>query len=230
MNDLVMSYNYKIVTNASNVVVQVCAKFNLLATGGTYGSGFGVQFPVTRSTVSGLTSTLAGATLEAGQTNAVVTLFSNMRAQMATWNTQPGVAQSPVVQDSISFNVTNGPTLATFGQNGYNPFIWNIGSDNLRREVHLPGQAPTTLAATSLFGTGADNTNVAASRYYVTTTGLPYAISVPTTSFSYPIESTDITLVYLHLADWAQSNGASYTDWYSNTATGYRNTALIYTK
>lgn len=224
LNDLVMGYAYNVVTNASNVVVQVTGKFSLLATGGNLGNGFGVEFPIARANVSGLTR----GTLEAGQTKAVVTLFSNMRLVMATWNTQPGVAQSPVVKDSITFNVANGPTLSTFGQDGYNPFTWNMGNDNRRREVHLWGKTPTTLADQTLFGTGADNTNVAASRYYVTTTGLPYAISVPTT-FSYPIEGTDITLAYLNFTAWAQSGGTSFTDWYSNTATGYRNTALIYT-
>jgi len=228
MNDLVMNYHYYVITNAANVVVQVTAKFNLLATGGNLGNGFGVQFPIPASSVSGLTTTLAGGALESGQTNAVVTLFPNMRLLMAHWNTQPGVVQSATVADSISFNVSNGPSLTAFGQNGYNPFTWNMGNDNKRREVHLMGQAPTTLANTTLFGTGNDNTNVAAGRYYVTTTGLPYAINIPTT-FSYPIEGTDITTVYLHLADWAQSGGISYTDWYSNIATGYRNTSLIYT-
>jgi len=224
LNDLVMGYAYTVVTNASNVVVQVTGKFSLLATGGNYGNGFGVEFPVARANVSGLTR----GTLEAGQTKAVVTLFSNMRSVMANWNTQPGVTQSAIVKDSITFNVASGPTLSTFGQDGYNPFIWNMGTDNRRREVHLWGKTPTTLADQTLFGTGSDNTNVAASRYYVTTTGLPYAISIPVT-FSYPIEGTDITLVYLHFAAWAQSGGTSYTDWYSNTVTGYRNTALIYT-
>jgi LruC domain-containing protein len=230
MNDVVMNYHYHVITNASNVVVQVTATFNLLATGGNIGRGFGVQFPITRNTVSGLTSTLAGATLEAGQTNAVITLFSNQRPLMTTWNTQPGIAQSPTVADSISFTVTNGPTLSAFGEDGYNPFIWNMGSDNRRREVHLTGKIPTQLADQGLFGTSADNTSVAASRYYVSKTGLPYAISVPTATFSYPIEGTDITLVYLNFAQWAQSGGSLFTDWYSNIAVGYRNTSLIYTK
>lgn len=225
MNDLVMAYSYTVITNAANVVVQVTGKYSLLATGGNYGNGFGVEFPVSRSSVSGLTR----GTLEAGQTKAVVTLFSNMRTVMSNWNTKPGLVQSPVVKDSITFNVANGPTLTNFGQDGYNPFIWNMGSDNRRREVHLWGKTPTTLADQTLFGTGADNTNVAASRYYVTTTGLPYAISIPVT-FSYPTEGTDITSVYLNFAAWAQSGGTLFTDWYSNTVTGYRNTALIYTK
>ncbi len=230
VNDIVMNYHYYVITSATNVVVQVNARFNLLATGGNIGSGFGVVFPISRNLVTGLTSTLAGASLEAGQTNAVITLFSNQRPLMATWNTQPGVTQSPAVADSISFAVNNGPTLSAFGQDGYNPFIWNMGNDNRRREVHLVGKTPSQLADLGLFGTGVDNSSVAQSRYYVTTTGLPYAISVPTTTFSYPIEGTDITLAYLNFAQWVGSGGTIYTDWYSNTGTGYRNTSLIYTK
>ncbi|WP_429382131.1 DUF4842 domain-containing protein [Mucilaginibacter sp. UYCu711] len=33
-----------------------------------------------------------------------------------------------------------------------------------------------------------------------------------------------------HFADWALSGGTTYTDWYSNTAAGYRNTGNLYLK
>lgn len=40
-------------------------------------------------------------------------------------------------------------------------------------------------------------------------------------------KSADILLTYLHLGQWATSNGVSYPDWYENLA-GYRNTGNIY--
>ena len=43
------------------------------------------------------------------------------------------------------------------------------------------------------------------------------------------IEKAEITKAYLHFIDWVISNGSSYTDWYSNTAPGYRNNNNIYT-
>jgi len=226
MNDIVVAYKYNVITNAQNIVVQVIGYYSLMATGGTIGSGFGVQFPIPSASVSGLT----GGTLEAGQTQAVVVLFTDMRVQTQAWNTVPGAATLPPNTYTVSFNIANGPTLDVFGTD-YNPFIFNYGTGATptRIEIHLPGKVPTTLADAGLFGTGDDNTNVAAGRYYLTKTGLPFAINIPAV-FNYPIEGSDITITYLHFADWAQSGGASYADWYSNLAAGYRNNALIYTK
>jgi LruC domain-containing protein len=224
MNDLVMAYKYNVITNAQNVVVQVIGYFSLIASGTTNGSAFGVQFPIPSGSVKGLT----GGTLEAGQDKAVVILFTNVRSATQFWNTQPGVPQSTPILYTINFNVINGPLLNDFGTE-YNPFIVNYVNQS-RREVHLPGQLPTTLADVSVFGTEDDATSISAGQYYLTKAGLPYAISVPTSTFNYPIEQTDITLAYLHFADWAQSGGTLYKDWFSNTAAGYRNPSLIYTK
>ncbi|PQJ10455.1 hypothetical protein CJD36_010795 [Flavipsychrobacter stenotrophus] len=221
MNDMVMGYRYQVVTNASNVVVKVIANYTLRATGGEYQNGFGVQFPVNRANVTNVT----GATLEAGQAKAVMILFTDMRAEMANWNTVPGAATTPEKSYTVSFDVTSGPTLSTFGLTSYNPFIYNFGRG---RETHLSAHAPTDLATASYFGTADDNSSVSASRYYVTATGLPFAIDIPTAPFNYPIERKDITQAFLHFGEWGTSGGTSFVDWYSNTGTGYRNTANIY--
>ncbi len=222
LNDVLLTYKYNAITNASNVVVHVTGSYTLIATGGTRQNGFGIEFPLLPGAVSNVT----GGTLEGGQSKAVIILFTNMRDEMATWNTQPGVAQTTPKTYQIDFDVAGGPTLDAFGFS-YNPFIINAGGTP-RAEVHLVGKTPTSLADATLFGTSDDNTNVAAGRYYVTKTGLPYAIDIPIAPFNYPTEATDITTAYLHFADWAQSGGILYTDWYSNTASGYRNNALIY--
>lgn len=221
MNDMVMGYRYQVVTNASNVVVKVIGNFTLRATGGEYRNGFGVQFPVNRSNVSNVT----GATLEAGQAKAVLVLFTDMRAEVANWNTVPGAATTAARSYTVSFDVTSGPTLSTFGLTSYNPFIYNFGRG---RETHLSAHAPTDLATASYLGTIDDNSNASTGRYYVTSTGLPFAIDIPMATFSYPIERKDITQAFLHFGDWASSNGTNFVDWYSNTGTGYRNTANIY--
>jgi LruC domain-containing protein len=231
LNDVVMGYSYTLVTSATNVVVSVTGSYTLYARGGDYSNAFGVEFPVSASLVSGLAVTKAGAavtapTFEAGQAKAVVILFTNMQNEMATYNTKLGDIFSAYKAYTLTFNIANGPTLSTFGQDEYNPFIFNSGRGH---EVHVAGKTPTTLADASLFSTSDDNTSVSAGRYYVTKTGLPYAINVPVMPFSYPTERTDITTAYLHFADWAASGGSSYTDWYTNTAAGYRNTGNIFT-
>lgn len=225
LNDVVVKYRYQVITNAANNVVRVVANYSLLATGGELGNGFGVQFPVNAGNITNVT----GGTQESGQAKAVIIVFNNMRDQMTNWNTVPGAATSAPVNYTVSFDVTGAPSLSSFGLNSYNPFIWNQGLAAGRgREIHLWGHVPTDLVNTAYFGTNDDNTSVAAGRYYVTPTGLPFAIDIPTTPFNYPIEQKDITQAFLKFAPWGESGGTSYPDWYSNTASGYRNTANIY--
>jgi LruC domain-containing protein len=56
---------------------------------------------------------------------------------------------------------------------------------------------------------------------------LPWAIDIYG-KFEYPIESSDISGVYLHFGEWAESGGIDYPDWWLNTSSGYRNEDLIY--
>jgi LruC domain-containing protein len=225
MNDVVINYNYKIVTNATNNVVRVNAKYSLLATGGSFNNGFAVQFPVERSKISNVT----GGTLEVGQSKAVLVLFTNMRAEMNNWNTRLGETKSPNVDFELNFNINNGPTLSTFGLNEYNPFIWN-GSAGFGRgyEIHLPYHLPTDLVNANLFSTEDDNTNLGLNRTYVSKNGgFPWAINIPV-SFEYPIEKVDINTAYNKFGNWVQSGGTLFNDWYSNTGVGYRTSSNIY--
>ncbi|MDZ4668689.1 MAG: LruC domain-containing protein [bacterium] len=224
LNDVVVNYNYNVVTNASNNVVRVEATYLLRATGGSQNNGFAVQFPINRADVSAVT----GATLEAGQTKAVLVIFNDMRTEMNMWNTVPSQAAVANITYNVAFNVTSTISLASFGLSGYNPFIWN-GTSGFGRgyEIHLPGQLPTDLATTSLFGTGHDATNLTSGDTYVSTDGrFPWAINVPA-NYSYAIEKADINTAYTRFATWVSSNGAQFANWYSNT-TGYRNTENIY--
>lgn len=223
MNDIVISYRYNIVTNAANKVVEVNGTYNLIATGGTYKNGFGVEFPLNREHVSGL----SGGTLEAGQAKAVVILFSDSRQEQSAWNTRPGETAAPVKTYTVKFNVTSLPLLSSFGLGSYNPFIWN-NSQGRGYETHLAGKTPTDLVNSSLFGTSDDRTG--SGKYYVTATGLPWAIDVPQSLFNYPVEGADISKAYLHFAGWAASSGNQYTDWFANTASGYRNSNNLYLK
>ncbi|MCF8428019.1 MAG: DUF4842 domain-containing protein, partial [Bacteroidia bacterium] len=106
--------------------------------------------------------------------------------------------------------------------------IWN-GTAGFGRgyEIHLPGQLPTDLATTSLFGTGSDATNLGNGDTYVSKDGrFPWALNIPV-SFDYPKEKSDINTAYNHFASWVSSGGSTYADWYTN-GSGYRNTGNIY--
>jgi len=58
-------------------------------------------------------------------------------------------------------------------------------------EVHLAGEEPTALADQALFGTFADDTNLATGKYYQTENNLPWALDLPV-KFDYPIEQVQI--------------------------------------
>jgi LruC domain-containing protein len=78
-----------------------------------------------------------------------------------------------------------------------------------------------------LFGTDDDGSSP--SRYYVSKDNWPWALSF-TSQFSYPVEVERIDKAFLHYMEWVNSNGTAYTDWYSNTGSGYRNDSGIYSK
>lgn len=224
MNDVVINYRYEIGTNATNNVVSVDANFKLIATGGDYKNGAGIQFNIPKDNLL----SISGATTEANQDSLVVILFNNSRDEQANWNT----SQSTVANTkpyTVAFRIKNGPKIDKFGVGNYNLFIWNnTGGFGRGYETHLPGRQPTKLADRALFGTSDDNTTTA--KPYYSKSGLPWALEIPVSSFAYPVEKADITAAYGKFAEWAKSGGKSATDWFSNTASGYRNQGLIYSK
>ena len=225
LNDVVIDYNYKIVTNAQNAVKDVNAAYTLRASGGQIRNAFAVQFPTTAANITALT----GAVLEAGQSSAVVKIINDIRSVQAGWNTVPTSTWSDTVNYVVNFSLTTPIALSTFGLNEYNPFIWGTSDGKSRPfEIHLPGKLPTLFAADSLFGKGDDRTSAGNNKYYLSKDNLPWAINIPE-RFDYPIEKEDIINVHLKFAQWAQSAGALYPDWYKNLS-GYRNAAKIYVK
>jgi LruC domain-containing protein len=221
LNDVVIGYKYLVITNATNQVVHIKADYALIATGGEFQSGAGIQFNLPAASATNF-KTATGVKLEGGQDSVVVILFTSSRNEQATWNTVPGQAVSPVKNYELSFDVVDGPQFAVFGIGTYNPFIWNANRGN---ETHMIGKTPTKFANVDAFGTNDDNSKTG--KTYSTKVNLPWAISIPT-SFQYPSERIAVTDTYLKFSDWASSGGVNSVDWYSNTASGYRNTANIY--
>jgi LruC domain-containing protein len=228
MNDVVISYRLVVLTkfeNGVNKVARIRGNYRLYARGGVYQNGFGIEFPVAASKVTAT----GAATMESGQTNAVAILFTNSHNQMQNYNTKPGEALSPDVNYEFELTVTDGPSIQDFGVGEYNPFIWNSALGR-GAEIHLPNKKPTSKANLSLFGTGDDRSVPAQGKYYISNGNYPWAISMGVKDFAYPIEGKDISSAYLKLAAWISSGGTTSTDWFSNTASGYRNTSNIFSR
>ena len=239
-NDLVMDYRVKQVLNASNKLVEFYFDYSVRAIGASLVNGFGIEIPGTTSasiasvTGTSLTEnyiTLSANGTEAGQDKAVIILFDNSFTRMSVPTTGFGINTSlsaPWVEP-VSYQVYVKLAIPVLFQNTqrapFNPFM--IINKERGREVHLPGDLPTTKADLTLLGTWFDASNPATGKYYQSAGNLPWAIDVPE-KFSYVVEKNEIVLGHLKFGAWAESNGSLFTNWYKEVS-GYRNTSLIYT-
>jgi LruC domain-containing protein len=239
-NDLVVDYQYNLVTNASNKVVEMKSKFVTRAIGATLHNGFAFQLnglasgkitATTGAKYNGATwlSNAANGT-ENDQTSSNIIVFDDAQKILPSGggsgtNTIP--ANPRVAPDTTSLNITftneSGQMIA-ISDIVFNPYI--IVDQTRGKEVHLPNYIPSSKANTAIFGTGNDDTKPASNKYYKTANNLPWALNV-TTSIPYLIEKTDFLSGYLKFADWAQSNGTLYTDWYQNNE-GYRDATKLF--
>ncbi|NTV45097.1 MAG: LruC domain-containing protein, partial [Chlorobiales bacterium] len=237
-NDLVVDYNYQLVLNANQAVVEMFAKFKIRAIGGTYKNGFGFQLNVAPNKVSSVTGAdlkanyinIDGNGVESNQQLATIVVFDNAFNHMQppagfyTVNAQAGSPSVTPIEITVKVTFTTPVSTALLGSSPYNPFI--ITDKRRGYEVHMPGSTPTSLADQTIFGTADDNTVVGQAKYYKTLNNLPWAVNIPE-SFKYPSEKSDITKAHLHFKDWVESGGQLYRDWYKSNS-GYRNTNYIY--
>ncbi len=234
-NDVVIDYNYNLITNASNKVVEVNSNFILKATGAGYLNGFAYELPIDQSKIVSVTGqelsdnifTINDNGTESGQNNAVIIVFDDAHTlfnEEGFINTFPDLTYYEPVAINVVVAVDGSIEISDLGTSPYNPFI--IANQQRGYEIHLSGQANTVLADESLFGTDQDDSDINSNKYYQTSNNLPWAIHLPV-SFDYPEETVSIEQAHLKFVEWAESGGSSYPDWYLNE-TGYRNSNLVY--
>ena len=237
-NDLVVDYNFNQITNGENKVVEINAALTVRAIGASLKNAFALQFNTTPNNIKAVTGqslnngvfALNSNGTEQKQAKAVVPIFDDpykvLNAPIGITNTYIGGAYSAPKTLNLKIEFVTPIALSGFGTAPYNPFI--VVSGNRGKEIHLPANAPTDLADKSKFGTGDDDSNLAAQKYYMSDNSLPWAINIPV-QFAYPAEQQDITKAYLMFNKWAESKGTQYTDWYMDKA-GYRDNSKLYKK
>jgi LruC domain-containing protein len=234
-NDMVVDYNIRHVTNALNQIVEVFGTLKLRAMGAGYQNGFGFQLGALPGDIANIEFTFednstVNQPLEQGQTKAVFITWQNGFNLLPNQGGEVGVntshAETQVDPYELDFHIiTSQPVrLSDFGVPPYNPFIYV--NQERGKEVHLSDNPPTNLASSSYFGTLNDASDPGNSIFYKTSTGLPWAIHIAE-SLSYPVEKVQILNAYTHFAEWAQSGGTTYTDWYKDLP-GYRVAGNIY--
>ncbi|MFY8021146.1 MAG: LruC domain-containing protein [Bacteroidia bacterium] len=234
LNDCVVDFRYNMVTNSKNQVTSIEATYVLRASGGSQAIAFCHNFPIKATEIA----EVKGAALEEKNETAVITIFTNSKEELkGQWNTVPGQAISEPKQFNVVISLKNPVSLENLGGiSEFDPFIWiNEKSKGRGYEIHLPGKAATSYADKKWFGYADDNSNDGENNY-LTKNDLPWAVLIPE-KFDYcselktfnKKEITDITQVYLHFAQWAQSGGKFFPDWYRNEK-GYRNEDYIHVK
>jgi LruC domain-containing protein len=235
-NDLVVDYNFNQVTNGENKVVEVNAALTVRAIGASFINAFALQFNTTPSNVKAITGNsltknvfaLNANGTEQNQSKAVIPIFDDpykvLNASAGITNTYIGGAYSAPKTMNIKIEFNSPIALSGFGTAPYNPFI--VASGIRGKEIHLPANAPTDLADKSKFGTGDDDSNLGALKYYMSDNNLPWAINIPV-QFAYPIEKQEITKAFLFFNRWAESKGSTNADWYMDKP-GYRDTSKLF--
>lgn len=237
-NDLVLDYNLEYRMDKSNQVWEMIGVFKLKAMGAGFRNGFAFELgtqagdvaSVEGNDLSGNKVTVSSNGTEAGQQNAVIVVFDNWYTVMPSppgqfVNTQLDAPYVDPVTLTVRVVFNKKRPMSVLSGNKFNPFLF--AGRGRGYEVHLPGFAPTDLANQSLFGTEDDN-GLAGNNYYKTNSGLPWAIQLPN-SFAYPIEGIQVIKAHKKFADWAESGGNVYSNWYTNQS-GYRESSLIYNK
>lgn len=240
-NDLVADYQFTAVTNSQNKLTELKARFVVRANGAGFENGFGFQLPsdiplndvqAEGYKLSENYIQLDENGLESDQDVITVIVFDNIKTILQSpsgfgANVLPDAIW--VEPDTIDVILTFTPDLYELSHlqlDAFNPFL--IVNKNRGHEIHLPDFPPTALADVSLFGSVDDDSNPGLNRYYKTKQNLPWAIRIAS-SFDYTVESSQIIEGHLKFAEWAESGGMQYPDWYLDL-TGYRNSLHIYVK
>lgn len=240
LNDLVVEYGFDITKDNSEFIEHIQASFEIRAFGAGLHNGFGFSLPgvdpedilsVTGYEIaSGSIYNILPNGVEQGQRDATFIVFDDPFRLMPHPGQGIGVnteTWAPYVTPvTIVLEIEFAHHAVTFSQlniGKFNPFL--ITNQNRETEVHLPNYWPTDLINAYYFGTYADDTNPP-TKFYLTEDNLPWAINIPD-KFDYPIEKKPIIWAYYHFAEWAQSNGEQYSDWYKDLH-GYRYENAIY--
>lgn len=245
MNDLVLNYNYNVVTSSSNSVADVISTIKIKAIGAGYDNGFGLQFDVAPNQIlyrkssngnrfTGIVNLSPNGTETDVTDKATIIIFEKAWLFPKHHNgefyntvaTDVYYNDTLVLYDTISFR-KNIYFMNNIGAQPFNPFIFVNGNRSI--EVHLPNFKPTRLGNYNLLGTADDASNVATNTYYKSRKNMPFALQF-LTDFAYPIEKCNIENAYLKFLPWAESGGSLDTDWYTNAVLGYRNQGNIYNK
>ena len=95
----------------------------------------------------------------------------------------------------------------------FNPFIYDTQTRG--HETHLIHSPPTGRHNPQFFKQDDDDSQPQLGKYYHTVNGLPWGLNL-SGDWEHPKEGINIDTAYPEILDWAQSQGATHTNWYLN--------------
>jgi LruC domain-containing protein len=237
-NDLVIDYQYTIVSNAENNAVEARYTFVTRAIGGALHNGFAFQMnglnPNKIFSTSGTkTNGITWATLNANGTEVGNNSAANIPVFKDAYDLLPGTGGHwfmNVEPNAPDVGTDTTIVLITFLNNGlapaggvtdasvlssvnFNPYI--IVGQERGKEIHLVNMPPSQLMNMSYFGSLNDGSVPSSNIYFKSKQGLPWALNI-NQSIPYPSEKIDFITAFPNFVNWAQSGGATHADWYLN--------------
>lgn len=207
-NDLVLDYNFSIVTNGNNLATSITAHYTVEHIGASFHNGFAFVLPIAPSNVASVTGQVLNGGYEQVSANGTESgTAANETVIYVSGDTHAQTGQTI----TVTVNLNTPAELTALGTVPFNTFL--ISNGERGREVHLPDHAPTSKAL--YLGTGNDYSDPAYSRYYKTDFNLPWALNIYD-NFEYPSETTPIIDVYPRFKTWANSGGTTDMDWYKD--------------
>lgn len=218
-NDLVLDQQFRFITSANNMIQDIEIKLVVRHIGASYHNGFGISLPIPESDINSITGynitdglvSLNAKGLENNQSKAVLMAFDDAFDNL---------------EDTLTLNIslTKPYNLSQFNQEGTNPFLFVNATRG--REVHLTNKAPTDLADNQYFGIKDDISAPENGVYYRSNANYPWAIEI-NKNYMAPKEKVNIEEAYKHFADWVNTNGTTYKDWFSKATSDYRDFSKV---
>ncbi len=211
-NDLVVSHQATVYTNASDLVTKVDYLFSVRAIGAAFDNDLCINFSDAQHRL--ILNQITPMSLQheiislSGKTELRFPHIRDVFGKVGFINTDTTKTfYEPI---TISFTIQLDGTVRSdqFEIDEYLRINQQEG-----REVHKPGRPYTSLADLSLLGTAHDDTQVDAGKFYQSKDNLPWVLEIPT-EWEYPKEQVEILEGYPKFKDFAQ--GRSNSPWYTD--------------
>ncbi|SFU46655.1 LruC domain-containing protein [Pustulibacterium marinum] len=207
-NDLVVDYNFNLVSNGDNLVTQINASYTIEHIGGAFHNGFAFVLPIDPSSISDVSGQVLNGGYEVTNANGTESgTLSNETVIIVCGNAINETGETI----TVTVNFSTPQELDALGEVPFNTFL--ISNGDRSREVHLPDHLPTSKAG--YLSTEDDYSDEVHDRYYKTDKNLPWGLNIYY-DFTPPTEKTPITTAYPKFKTWANSGGEQELEWYKD--------------